>query len=105
MKRSNSVSLISVCANTNLPKMEEQKERKHLDGLTETSSTRVGVPGLRIERTASPERLQQIIQFQKHQMEEKQVKWRRCYLILMLSGRNLLTENFNLCNCRGRNWR
>lgn len=65
--------------------MEEKKQRRHLDGRTEISSTRVGVPGLRIERTASPERLQQIIQFQKHQMEEKQVKWHQCYLILMLS--------------------
>lgn len=33
------------------------------------------MPGLRSERRASPERLQQIVQFQKRQMEERQVKW------------------------------
>lgn len=55
--------------------MEEKKQQRGREGLTEASSSRVGVPGLRSERRASPERLQQIVQFQKRQMEEKQVKW------------------------------
>lgn len=66
-------------------KMAEKKHRSHLDGLTEASSSRVGVPGLRRERTATPERLQEMIKFQKYQMEEKWVKQQQCYLILRLS--------------------
>lgn len=57
-------------------KMEEKKQQRHREGLTESSWSRVGVPGLRRERRASPERLQQLAHFQKRQMEEKQVKWR-----------------------------
>eukprot|EP00066_Takifugu_rubripes_P016053 XP_011605319.1 PREDICTED: RIB43A-like with coiled-coils protein 2 [Takifugu rubripes] len=57
----------------NLAMMAEKKHRSHLDGLTEAASTRVGVPGLRSERIATPERLQEMILFQKHQMKEK---WR-----------------------------
>lgn len=56
-------------------KMEEKKQQRHREGLAETSSSKVGVPGLRSERRASPERLQQIARFHKQQMEEKQVKW------------------------------
>lgn len=56
-------------------KVEEKKQQRHREGLTGTSSSRVGAPGLRSERGASPERLQQMVQFQKHQMEEKQVMW------------------------------
>uniref|UniRef100_H3C256 RIB43A domain with coiled-coils 2 n=1 Tax=Tetraodon nigroviridis TaxID=99883 RepID=H3C256_TETNG len=53
-------------------KMEEKRQQRRTEGLAEASPSRVGVPGLREERSASPERLQQVLQFQKRQVEEKQ---------------------------------
>lgn len=58
-------------------KIEEKGQRGHLEGVDDDPTPgMVGVPGLSpsSDRRAPPESLQQIIQFQKHQAEEKKVK-------------------------------
>lgn len=77
--------------------MEEKQQQRHREGLTETSSSRVGVPGLWSGRRASPERLQQIVQFQKHQMEEKQVKGGLMLFDADSFQGNVLSQYVGLC--------
>lgn len=58
-------------------KIEEKGQRRQLGGVDDAPApSMLGVPGSSSDRRAPPESLQQIIQFQKYQVEEKRVKWR-----------------------------